>query len=127
MLAVLLAFMRYEKAQQGATRCAPARRVAVSASAKMHSALSRGNVAALGLARRSFSEGGYIVYEVVKAYGSLSTALAPQHAAVGFATGACGREGGPGEGRGDRGGPCCGCEEGGLRRLERAEPKGSAR
>ena len=38
--------------------------------------MSRGSVAALGLARRSLGEGGCIVYEVVKAHGSLSTALA---------------------------------------------------
>jgi hypothetical protein len=74
MLAVLLALMRYEKAQRGATICAPPRRASLSrasgwgssAPAKMRSALSRGSVAALGC----------IVYEVVKAHGSLSTALA---------------------------------------------------
>jgi hypothetical protein len=60
MLAILLALMRYEKIVAGiglGIVCFPA---------KMRSALSRGSVAALGC----------IVYEVVKAHGSLSTALA---------------------------------------------------
>ena len=40
---------------------------------------------------------------------------------------ACGREVGPGQGRSDRLEPCYSCEEGGVARRERAEPKGSAR
>jgi hypothetical protein len=60
--------------------------------AKMRSALSRGSVAALGLARRSpehprRSEGGCIIYEVVKAHGDLSTALADTKADLAKAEG----------------------------------------